>query len=172
MKGRDQEGYPSLLSCPVISFLGPSLFRLGHPPCLIPQSHWSSCSRFSRTAYPCHVLLSLSVLAASVPQFSCRPPHPSCAPFAVQLWNPHHFIVMSCCCYIGVILQTAPANPVSHDLRAWGGVPSIPGWVGSMVNLHCQLRLEALPWELGENKLGGAGCLRLLGCQGLLFWGP
>ena len=49
------------------------------------------------------------------------------------------------------------------DLGAWGRAPSVPGWVGSTVNEHCQLRLEALPQELGENKLGGAGDLRLLG---------
>ena len=114
MKGRDQEGHLSLLLCPIISFLGLSLFCLGHPPHLIPQSHWSSCSCFSRTAYPHYVLLSLSVLAASVPQFSCCPPNPGYAPLAVQSWNPLHFIVMSCHHYVGVILQTAPANPVSH----------------------------------------------------------
>ena len=36
VKERDQEGYLFLLSCPVVSFSGPSLFRLGHPPHLIP----------------------------------------------------------------------------------------------------------------------------------------
>ena len=49
------------------------------------------------------------------------------------------------------------------DLGAWGRAPSVPGWVGSTVNQHCQLRLEALPRELGENESGGAGGLRLLG---------
>ena len=49
------------------------------------------------------------------------------------------------------------------DLGAWGRAPSVPGWVGSMVNQHCQLRLEALPRELGENESGGAGGVRLLG---------
>jgi hypothetical protein len=103
-----------LLLCPIVSFSGLLLFRLGHPPHLIPQSHWSSCSRFSHTAYPHHVLLSLSVLAASVPQFSCCPPRPGCAPFAIQSWNPHCFIVVSRHGYVSVILQTAPANPISH----------------------------------------------------------
>ena len=50
-----------------------------------------------------------------------------------------------------------------NDLGAWGRALSVPGWAGSTVNQHCQLRLEALPQELGENELGGASDLKLLG---------
>jgi hypothetical protein len=55
---------------------------------------------------------------------------------------------------------------VLEDLGTWGGAPSVHGWVGSTVNQHCQLRLEAPPWELGENGSGGAHGLRALASLG------
>src|ERR1700676_3938885 len=48
---------------------------------------------------------------------------------------------------------------VLDDLGAWGGAPSVCGWVGSTVNQHCRLRSEALLWDLGENGPGGASDL-------------
>jgi hypothetical protein len=63
---------------------------------------------------------------------------------------------------------------VLEDPGTWGGAPSICGWVGLMVNQHCQLRSEALPWELGENESGGANGLGVLASPGggkaCLFW--
>jgi len=45
---------------------------------------------------------------------------------------------------------------VLDDPGTWGRAPSVYGWVGSTVNQHCRLRLEAPLWELGENGSGGA----------------
>jgi hypothetical protein len=41
-----------------------------------------------------------------------------------------------------------------EDPGPWGGAPSVLGWVSSMVNQHCQLRLEALLGFGGEHGLG------------------
>jgi hypothetical protein len=46
---------------------------------------------------------------------------------------------------------------VLKDPGLWGGAPSVLGWVGSMVNQHCQLRLGALLGFGGEYVLGGTG---------------
>ena len=92
-----------------------------------------------------------------------------CIPATQGLWS-----VQSCRIVHASMLRVFGMHRVFllslNDLRTWGKAPSVPGWVGLMVNQHCQLRLEALPWELEENESGGVGGLRLLGCQGLLFW--
>jgi hypothetical protein len=41
-----------------------------------------------------------------------------------------------------------------EDPGLWGGAPSVLGWVGSTVNQHCRLRLEALLEFGGEHGLG------------------
>jgi hypothetical protein len=41
-----------------------------------------------------------------------------------------------------------------EDPGLWGGAPSVLGWVGSTVNQHCRLRLEALLGFGGEHGLG------------------
>ena len=46
---------------------------------------------------------------------------------------------------------------VLEDPRLLGRAPSTLGWVGSTVNQHCQLRLEALLGGLGEAWLGESG---------------
>jgi hypothetical protein len=54
------------------------------------------------------------------------------------------------------------------DPGLWGGARSILEWVGSMVNQHCQLRLEALLGFGGEHGLGEQVLLMIFGGLGLL----
>ena len=60
-----------------------------------------------------------------------------------------------------------------EDPGPWNGAPSVPGWVGSTVNQHCQLRLEASLWGVGEKWSGVIRCFPEdglpLGCHLLLF---
>ena len=85
-----------------------------------------------------------------------------CIPATQRLWS-----IRSCWITHASVLRvfgTHRAFLLSlNDLGAWGRAPSVPGWAGSTVNQHCQLRLEALLQDLGENELGGAGDLKSLG---------